>query len=129
MTIPSALAVRRSGAIAVLSVDRPGRRRFADAGRALQRLWLQATLDGLAVHPLGSLPIFLAHEEIAEGRKLAEHHRRECRRLRESLDKVLPQVRDRCPVMALRVGVAPSVPAVRSLRRPSKDCLITFEEA
>ncbi|GAB6165748.1 hypothetical protein JCM19992_17480 [Thermostilla marina] len=127
LTVPSAMAVVNSGAVAVIAVERPIRRLFVEAGRAIERLWLQSTRENLAVHPLGSLPIFLAHEEIAGGAKLSERHRAESRRLRDRLDALLPDVRGACPVMALRLGDA-CAPKVRSVRRSPADCTIDSEE-
>src|SRR5690606_14497229 len=59
LTHASQTAVKRSGAIAVVSVPEASTEQFFTGGRAIQRLWLAATLHQLSMHPLGSLPIFL----------------------------------------------------------------------
>ena len=72
LTMPSALAVKRSGAIGLLSVNKAKAEPFLHGGMALERLWLTATAFNLAVQPLGSLPIFLAHWHQLGGSRLAD---------------------------------------------------------
>ena len=71
LTVPSALSVRKSGALGILSVPEAAVRQWLQGGRAFQRIWLAAQAEGLSLQPLGSLPIFAAHLEQYQGRKLA----------------------------------------------------------
>ena len=59
LVVPSGQAVRASGAIGVLSVAHATPESHLTGGRALQRVWLAAQAQSLALHPLGSLPTFL----------------------------------------------------------------------
>jgi hypothetical protein len=70
LTAPSAVQVRNSGAVGVLTVANAAPRSFFAAGRAFERLWLTATDLGLSLHPVASLPIFVAHHELLGGRAL-----------------------------------------------------------
>ena len=78
-------------------------------GRALQRFWLAATSQGLAVQPLAAatvLPLQTSDEQGTRG---------EIRRvLREGWDSICPALR---PLIVLRVGHA-RPPAVRTARHP-----------
>lgn len=122
LTFPSWLSVRKSGAIGVLSVSAPEMARFVEGGRAFQRLWLTAHQEGLALHPLGSLPVFLGHLEQLQGRKLTPAHQHLAKRLGARLRGLVPAMEGRTLLMLFRVGhVAP--PQVRSLRRRAEDVL------
>ena len=61
LALPSVPQVVHSAAVGVIFTEAPGRG-YVDGGRALERLWLKATQIGLALHPLGSLPIYLQRE-------------------------------------------------------------------
>ncbi|MBN2021381.1 MAG: nitroreductase family protein [Pirellulales bacterium] len=120
LTLPSAVSVLRSGAIAVLSVAKPDTASFLAAGRAVQRLWLAADAEPLAVQPLGSLSIFFAHVQQYEGRKLNPAHRARIDRLIERFSQLVPETSGRTVTLLLRVGYsAPS--RYRSLRRAVDD--------
>ncbi len=83
---------------------------------ALERLWLTATSLNLAVQPLGSLPIFLAHWHQIGGSRLAETHRPRVQYLSDRLRSLLPQMRKGILQIMFRIGQwAP--PMCRSLRR------------
>lgn len=117
LTWPSYGSVLRSGGAVLLSVPEFTFAHILAAGRAFERLWLGATQLGLALHPLGSLPIFIAHEEILDGVKLTPQHRQLARRLAGSLRDWQPGLKGRVLVMVARLGFGRPC-RVRSLRRP-----------
>lgn len=132
LAAPSALAVWQSGAIAVLSVPAAEPAEFLAAGRALERLWLAATREGLCVHPLGSLPILLRRCELSRTLRAAPQkcgdaplspaHRRLSDRIALHLGEMLPETASRTVTMLLRLGYGRSE-AIQSLRRPSQEVL------
>ncbi len=122
LSAPSVLSVRRSGAIGLVSLAEPNWERFLGGGRAIERLWLAAEAEGLAMQPLGSLPIFLAHVEILGGRRLSDRHAARVRRLSEELRGLVPSLAGRTLLLAFRVGWS-SAPSIRSLRRPLEEVL------
>lgn len=61
LALPSVPQVIRSAAVGLCSTEGQGGR-YVNSGRAFARLWLRATQYGLAIHPLGSLPICLKRE-------------------------------------------------------------------
>jgi len=126
LTWPSYGSVVRSGGVILLSVPDFTFANILAAGRAFERLWLTATHLGVALHPLGSLPIFIAHEEVLDGVKLTPPHRQLARRLAGSLRQWEPGLNGRVLMMVARLGYAPAC-RVRSLRKAVESFLL--EEA
>ena len=122
LTLPSALSVWKSGALGVLSLPEPAAAGFLRGGRALQRIWLAAQAEGLALQPLGSLSIFLGQLEQLEGRNLTGAHQQLAGRLGRRFRRLVPSTEQRTLLMVLRLGYSPA-PRFRSLRRPATDVL------
>ena len=127
LAAPSAKAVRASGAIGVLTVAHAAPELYLTGGRALQRVWLAAQAENLALHPLGSLPIFLAHHEQTGGGLLLPAHQRRVARIADGFRRLVPNVGDRSLVMLFRLGHA-TPPTIRSLRRPVEDVILVDDE-
>ncbi len=120
LSFPSALAVRHSGAIGVLSVRGPASDQFLEGGRALQRVWLTTQAEGLSFQPLGSLPIFFAHAKLLEGRRLSPRHFSLVQKLIGRFTAISPSTRDRLLLLLFRIGNS-AAPRFHSLRRPADD--------
>lgn len=104
LTMPSALAVKRSSAVGLLSVSRPSVELFLRGGMALERLWLTATGLDLALQPLGSLPIFLAHWHQLGGSRLAATQIARVQYLSDRLRRLLPTLGGHVLQIMFRVG-------------------------
>ena len=115
-----------SSAIAVLQV--PGRTPldYLEGGRILQRVWLAATGEGVAVHPQGALVYSLARLE-REPESLSADVRDELTRVRDEYRELVP-ANGGADVLMLRLSVAPE-PSVRSLRRPLGSVLSAAPDA
>ena len=124
LTLPSALAVKRSAAVGLLSVSHPNVDSFLKGGMALERLWLMATALNLALQPLGSLPIFLAHWHQLGGSRLGAAHVARVQYLSDRLRALLPQLRQGVLQIMFRVGQSP-LPRFRSLRRRVEEVYTT----
>ena len=120
LTIPSVWSVRNSGAIGVITASTPSPEQFLEGGRVFQRVWLAAQAEGLGLHPLGSLSVFIAHVQRLQGRKLSRKHVEQLGNVIERLHGLLPGIKDRVLLVAFRIGLA-RPPAVRSLRRPAEE--------
>jgi hypothetical protein len=107
LALPSVPQVIRSGAIGICSVETPGNG-FVSGGRAFQRIWHHATKQSLALHPLGSLPIYLQHES-----------RSSSNRVKQWAADLLSPIESNTIQIAFRLGHAnkPTSPKIRSLRR------------
>ncbi len=117
LTLPSAVSVWRSGAIGAITVANPEPQSFLQSGRGFQRLWLTAQQQGLALQPLGSLPIFLGHMKLLGGRHLSLTHQSKLTAIEQQFRKLLPSFDQLTLTIMFRVGSAAS-PQIRSLRRP-----------
>jgi hypothetical protein len=113
----AATEVRNSGAVGLLSIGAAAAPAMINGGRALERLWLATTAEGLGFHPTASLPVFLAYARHPELERLPAKLQKAIKRMAERFDGVFPQLRGRVVQMAFRVG--DGRPAeVRSVRRP-----------
>jgi len=117
LTLPSALSVCKSGALGVLSVPELTTRQSLQGGRALQRIWLTAQAEGLALQPIGSLSIFFAHVEQLHGQKLCRRHHLTIQLLIERFRQLVPSTNGFVLLLAFRLGSS-APPSHRSLRRP-----------
>jgi hypothetical protein len=120
LSVPSTHSVRRSGAIGVLTVSTPTLSNCLDGGRAFERIWLEVQSNGLQLHPLGSLPVFIAHLQCLHGRKLSDAHIHELRGVVDRLQKLSPETVGRTVLMVFRVGESKPL-AIHSLRRAAED--------
>ncbi len=105
--------IRSSSAIAILSAPTSDVSCFLDAGRAMERLWLAATLNGLAVQPLISscLLALPKTEGVSETTKM---------QLQKYWMSWLPP--GEVPIVLLRIGHA-TQPAWKSPRPPVESLL------
>lgn len=107
--------VRASAAVVILSTEQRSDEAFLDAGRAMQRFWLQATAKRVAFQPLGSLPLFLLALERVPSRFTPRHARR-LQQAKSDLNNLVPGLAQKTPVMVMRLGHALSEPSNRSMR-------------
>jgi hypothetical protein len=123
LTIPSAVTIRRSGAVGLLSVPEATVAQFLRGGMTFERLWLTASSLGVALQPLGSLPIYLAHWHQLGGARLESRHSSRVHELSDRLHSLMPQLGGRVVQIMFRVGqAAPS--RFRSLRRKAAEVAV-----
>ena len=109
------LPCRLSPHLGVLSATDARTSTVIEAGRAFQRLWLQATLQGLALQPMAA-SIALALQPVADGWVSGEVQRA----LQMGWTRLIGAD---SPMMVFRLGRAPT-PAVRASRRPVQSYLM-----
>lgn len=92
--------IMRCGAVGLLTTDDSSDIGYLEAGRSLQRVWLQATQLGLAFQPMGALPLFLTklvdQEPGGWGVELQAVH--------DGLARLMPRAIGQAPVMLVRIG-------------------------
>jgi tRNA A37 threonylcarbamoyladenosine dehydratase/nitroreductase len=119
---PARKAMAAASAAALVTVDGgTSRAAFFAGGRAMQRVWLEATVLGLAVQPMAPLGYLLARLERG-GDGLTSAERATLRELRSRLAAVFPEADGRAAPMLLRLSRAPA-PTARALRRHVEDVL------
>lgn len=109
--------LRQAGAVCLVTARRPGPAGYLEAGRAMERLWLEATARGLAVQPHGVLPQYLT-KLVVEPDGFSPRFAEAMRQHREPFHALFPEARGEHPAMVLRLGRPREYPARRSLRLP-----------
>ncbi len=109
----------------IVSIVHCGSPDYFDAGRVMQRFWLEATNAGLSLQPLGALPLFLARLELMGGEGFGQSHICQLQRLQSAVARITPAYKqgESQLIMLFRVGYAHDKPA-RSQRRPLESFLI-----
>jgi len=111
------LAVAASSALLVLRSARTGAAAFLHGGRALNRVWAEATKRGLAFQPLSAL-LYL-FERLADGAEgLSEAETAHLASIREAFDEAFGLPREGTNLLLFRLAPAPAPPTARSPRHP-----------
>ncbi len=120
---PALDAVLGSSAVGLITV--PGTRRadYFAGGRAMQRMWLAAHLQKLALHPMTTLPYMFARVLRGGGEGLDQLSVDELRRLRPAYRRLFMLEEDMGEVLLFRVSRAEPT-AARSLRRGVEEVLV-----
>lgn len=112
-----AAKLRAAGAVCLVTARKPGPAGYIEAGRAMERLWLEATAHGLAVQPHGVLPQYLTKLEI-EPDGFTPRHARTMARHRDPFNRLFPTPDGERPAIVLRLGRPRQHPSRRSVRLP-----------
>jgi nitroreductase len=106
-------AIDAASCVGLLTMPTWSSRCFFNGGRALQRFWLTATQQGIAVQPVGSVTFLFAVAELRD--------------LRQRFVALFPMVAEQGgEILPLRLAIAPE-PAAAALRRPVEEVL-TFHD-
>ncbi|ABS24246.1 Rv1355c family protein [Anaeromyxobacter sp. Fw109-5] len=119
---PAARAMAAASAAGLVSVPEHTREAYFAGGRAMQRVWLQATVLGLAFQPMTPLTYLFARLASGGGEGLTPAEATTLRELRGRLDRLFPDARGRGEPMLFRLAVAPPASA-RALRRGVEEVL------
>lgn len=110
-------AVASASGVGLITVPGTSRESYLRGGRAMQRMWLTAAADGIAVHPMTTLPYLFARLERGAGVGLDGAERAELRDLRARYRTLFETPADHAEVLLFRLARA-GAPSARSLRRP-----------
>ena len=119
---PARKAIAAASAVGLVSVHGRTREAYFAGGRAMQRVWLEATALGLAFQPVAPLTYLFARLELGDGEALSAGEAAALRGLRGRFAAVFPEAAGRGEPMLFRLARAPP-PTARSLRRPIMDVL------
>jgi hypothetical protein len=108
-------AVTHSSALGIIYMPELTDIDFLLAGRAAERIWIEANLLKLSFQPITQLTFLLARIEL-DTTGLDADFIKNLKKLRASLDQILPRLNNDEPVFIFRIGQAGG--AARSLRRP-----------
>ncbi|WP_062987753.1 Rv1355c family protein [Nocardia anaemiae] len=110
-------AVTGAAAVGLLTVPGVSRESYLLGGRAMQRMWLTAAAEGIALQPMTALPYLFARLERGGGHGLGKREQAELRELRVRYRRVFDTDADHAEVLLFRLAHA-GPPTARSLRRP-----------
>lgn len=110
-----------SSAFGLLTIEGSSRLAILEGGRALQRVWLAATLLGCAFQPVTALPYLFMRAE-AGGDRLDSRETAALLQLHGEYRALVNVPRGHSELMLFRLGVA-DAPTERSLRRTVDDVL------
>jgi molybdopterin/thiamine biosynthesis adenylyltransferase/nitroreductase len=114
---PAAKAMASSSAAGMLRVNGSTAAAFVEGGRAMQRVWLEATRVGLALQPWTAITFVSRLLGTPRQEIFTAGEAKELRELGKSLDEVFRERRDWTPAIVFRIFRA-ETPSVRSRRRP-----------
>ncbi|WP_342328446.1 Rv1355c family protein [Pedobacter sp. FW305-3-2-15-E-R2A2] len=115
-------AIRTSSGIGLVTMPSYEAENFLKGGEAVQRVWINANLNGLSFHPI-SAPLFLfARLNHGNGAGLNQKMTEELSKYQKDLLQIFPTLGDQQGVFMFRLSHA-SAPTVRALRKPLKDIL------
>lgn len=108
-------SINAAGAVGLLGVEADDDASWLATGRALQRVWLAATAEGLALQPMSSLLFMLAMLEGPDASAFNDDERQRLLTLRRRLEALFPGRPSRGFLFRLSTALAPTA---RSLRLP-----------
>ncbi|MES2829942.1 MAG: Rv1355c family protein [Bacteroidota bacterium] len=110
-------AITTSAGIGLITMPEYDAANFVVGGQAVQNVWLNANLKGLAFHPI-SAPLFLfARLNHGKGDGLTEQMIEEMNKLQDELYNVFPVLKERQGIFMFRLSYADEA-SVRSYRKP-----------
>jgi molybdopterin/thiamine biosynthesis adenylyltransferase/nitroreductase len=120
----SRLGMAGSPLAGLVCATSPSREDFLKGGMALERVWLTATRQGLAVQPMTAITLFWVRWHLEGPDAFSRRHRRSLQEVWTGLAELFPELGDTCwPVMLFRAGRARPV-RYGTPRRPVAESLL-----
>jgi hypothetical protein len=105
------------GAIGIITIQQRNKENFINAGRVLQRLWLQATRLGLALQPITATLFFYQRIKDNQTEHLSEKHIELIKENYRNIEQIF-KLSDSNIVMMFRIGKAPLASSKSSRMKP-----------
>ena len=118
----SIVLMRHCSAAGLLSTSDTSSLGFIEAGRAFQRLWLQATAEKLALQPMTSIIFLQLRLQLGDHNGLTSQQVTALAKLTERFNQFFEFSKCPIPAMLFRVGYAPD-PTARTIRRYTADMI------
>lgn len=122
----SARSIKASGALAIVCTRDLGIGPVHEAGRTMQRFWLQASAQGILAHPVGAAIFMGLHGRFDREGILSEAEHHEAAEVLRTLKQLIGPCAGE-PFFLLRLGRA-AAPTARSLRLPLATLLETTNQ-
>jgi molybdopterin/thiamine biosynthesis adenylyltransferase len=115
-------AIDGASAVVLLTMPDASHASYFDAGRAMQRAWLTATLHGVAFQPIGPLAFMFTRLHALQGKDVSSEMERTLRELWPRYRALFGIDEGRGQGIIFRLFKA-DLPSARSLRRPASEVL------
>ena len=119
---PARKAIAAASAVGLVTIPGRTREAYFAGGRAMQRVWLEATVRGLAFQPMAPITYLFARLELGAGEGLSPAEATALRELRARFADVFPAAAGLGEPMLFRLSRA-APPTARALRRHVEDVL------
>ncbi|KAK0111118.1 hypothetical protein ONS95_001494 [Cadophora gregata] len=116
----------KCNAFALLTMPEKGLQSYLQGGRAMEEVWLEATLQNIGFCPSSSSPFMFARLEEGGEDIYSENEKRALQAARKEFLEVLPEADKECEVLLFRLSEA-AAPETRSLRCPVSEVLTIVE--
>lgn len=110
----------------IVDIARESLQTYLEGGRAMQEVWLEATVQNLAFCPSSSSPFMFARLEQGGDAIYSEEEKQILHAARQDFLDVFPQADNACEILLFRLSEA-AAPDARSLRCPVPQAL-TIED-
>ncbi|OWP02075.1 hypothetical protein B2J93_1547 [Marssonina coronariae] len=117
----------RCHAFALLTMARTGLQAYLEGGRAMQQVWLEATLQDIGLCPSSSSPFMFARLEHGGDAIYSEAEKQALRAARRDFLDVFPEAEMTTEILLFRLSEA-AAPTARSLRRPVSQVLTIIDK-
>jgi len=115
-------AIRSSSAIGLITMPDYNPENFIKGGEAVQRVWIDANLNGLSFHPISAPLFLLARLNHSDGAQLTDNMKEELAQYEKQLLEVFPSLKESEGIFMFRLSFA-SEASVKSFRKPMSDTL------
>lgn len=116
-------AVASASALGLVTMPGTDPTAFVRGGQAMEAAWLEATVRGLAFHPLAMMPYLFAHVERGTGEGFTETEQATLRSLRQRYRALFDVPEGWCEPILFRLAGGVPAPSARALRRPVDEVL------
>ena len=95
---------RNSSLLGMISIQGTDKQAFVNGGRAMQRAWLQLTLQGLAVQPIIGLPLLIHRLKQGALNEFTEQQKQAVKQAAETLPDLFEIKKNDLLVIGFRIG-------------------------
>ncbi|MBX9449067.1 MAG: hypothetical protein KL787_04845 [Taibaiella sp.] len=117
-------AIAASSSIGIVTMPQHTDLDYLKAGRAVERLWIEASKAKIAFQPFAQYIFLTERANDPEDKELGPEFREALQQLQQDFRKILPLPEHEQPMFIFRLAIAPD-PEVKALRRKREDIFLT----
>lgn len=118
-------SIEAAGAVGILTMQGESLSDYVTSGMAVQRVWLESTLSGIAFQPVSASVFTYARLVRSQGKGLSEGAIKRLWELRPTYEKTFMIPKDSIEIFIFRLSIADQ-PEVKSLRKPLEEIFSYF---